>query len=60
MKLKIIVIAMIVIYLTVGVGLLIVKQNDTNIIIFVAMKGCGVAFTAISIYVMYTFRTLVE
>lgn len=57
---KIIVIFIIILYLSLGVGLLITKQNNTDIIIFVAMKICGVAFIAISFYVMYTFKKLVE
>lgn len=60
MKLKIIVIVMFVVYLFIGVGLLIVKQNGTDTIVFVAIKICGIAFIAISLYVMYTFKELVE
>ena len=57
---KIAIITVIILYLFIGIGLLAAKQIDMNIIIFVAIKICGVAFIGIAFYVMYTFEELVE
>lgn len=57
---KIVIIFVIVLYLFLGVGLLIAKQDNKDIITFVAIKVCGAAFTIISFYIMYTFKELVK
>ena len=57
---KILIITLTILFLSIGVLMLISSRNELDILIFIALKICGMFFIGLSFYIMYEFKNLLQ